>query len=135
MKNRTSFNVAMRRTWMDLLTAPAIAILNTSRRNKQNVRYAFHEINAKVTHVFSEKSRADISLYSGNDLFKFRHKEYLFDPEPTNIDKFNLQWGNFTASANWKYIFSHNMFVNITGVYTHNRSRFDYLSEERFGFI
>ena len=73
--------------------------MNTSRRNKQNVRYAFHDINAKVTHVFSEKSRADISLYSGNDLFKFRHKEYLFDPEPTNIDKFNLQWGNFTASA------------------------------------
>ena len=99
VKDHTSFNVAMRRTWMDLLTAPAIAIMNTSRRNKQNVRYAFHDINAKVTHVFSEKSRADISLYSGNDLFKFRHKEYLFDPEPTNIDKFNLQWGNFTASA------------------------------------
>lgn len=135
VKDHTSFNVAMRRTWMDLLTAPAIAIMNTSRRNKQNVRYAFHDINAKVTHVFSEKSRADISLYSGNDLFKFRHKEYLFDPEPTNIDKFNLQWGNFTASANWKYIFSHNMFVNITGVYTHNRSRFDYLSEERLGYI
>ena len=27
------------------------------------------------------------------------------------------------------------MFVNITGVYTHNRSRFDYLSEERLGYI
>lgn len=118
VKNRTSFNVALRRTWMDLLTAPALAIINSSRRNKQNLRYAFHDLNAKVTHIFSEKSRADISLYSGNDLFKFRHKEFLFDPEPTNVDKFSLQWGNFTASANWKYIFSHKMFANITGVYT-----------------
>lgn len=135
VKNRTSFNVALRRTWMDLLTAPALAIINSSRRNKQNLRYAFHDLNAKVTHIFSEKSRADISLYSGNDLFKFRHKEYLFDPEPTNIDKFTLQWGNFTVSANWKYIFSHKMFANITGVYTHNQSNFNYLSEERLGYI
>lgn len=135
VKNRTSFNVALRRTWMDLLTAPALAIINSSRRNKQNLRYAFHDLNAKVTHIFSEKSRADISLYSGNDLFKLRHKEYLFDPEPTNVDKFSLQWGNFTASVNWKYIFSHKMFANITGVYTHNQSNFNYLSEERLGYI
>lgn len=135
VKNRTSFNVALRRTWMDLLTAPALAIINSSRRNKQNLRYAFHDFNAKVTHIFSEKSRADVSLYSGNDLFKFRHKEYLFDPEPTNVNKFTLQWGNFTASANWKYIFSHKMFANLTGVYTHNQSNFNYLSEERLGYI
>lgn len=135
VKNRTSFNVALRRTWMDLLTVPALAIINSSRRNKQNLRYAFHDLNAKVTHIFSEKSRADISLYSGNDLFKLRHKEFLFDPEPTNVDKFTLQWGNFTASANWKYIFSHKMFANITGVYTHNRANFNYLSEERLGYI
>lgn len=135
VKNRTSFNVALRRTWMDLLTAPALAIINSSRRNKQNLRYAFHDLNAKVTHIFSEKSRADISLYSGNDLFKLRHKEYLFDPEPTNVDKFSLQWRNFTASVNWKYIFSHKMFANITGVYTHNQSNFNYLSEERLGYI
>lgn len=135
VKNRTSFNVALRRTWMDLLTVPALAIINSSRRNKQNLRYAFHDLNAKVTHIFSEKSHADISLYSGNDLFKFRHKEFLFDPEPTNVDKFSLQWGNFTASVNWKYIFSHKMFANITGVYTHNRANFNYLSEERLGYI
>lgn len=135
VKNRTSFNVALRRTWMDLLTAPALAIINSSRRNKQNLRYAFHDLNAKVTHIFSEKSRADISLYSGNDLFKLRHKEFLFDPEPTNVDKFTLQWGNFTASVNWKYIFSHKMFANITGVYTHNRANFNYLSEEWLGYI
>lgn len=131
IKDRTSFNVAMRRTWLDLFTAPAFAIMNTSRRDKQNVRYAFHDINAKVTHIFSEKSRVDISLYSGNDLLKVNNKAYFYTSEPSNIDKFNLQWGNLTASVNWKYIFSHKLFANFTGVYTHNRSKFDYLSEEK----
>ena len=135
VKDRTSFNVAMRRTWIDLLTAPSLAIMNTSRRDKINTRYAFHDINAKVTHIFSEKSRADISLYSGNDLLKVNNKAYSYSSELSNIDKFNLQWGNFTASVNWKYIFSHKLFANFTGVYTHNRSKFDYLSEERLGYI
>ena len=116
VKDRTSFNVAMRRTWIDLLTAPSLAIMNTSRRDKINTRYAFHDINAKVTHIFSEKSRADISLYSGNDLLKVNNKAYSYSSELSNIDKFNLQWGNFTASVNWKYIFSHKLFANFTTI-------------------
>ena len=76
VKNRTSFNVAMRRTWLDLFSAPAIAIMNSSSRDKINTRYAFHDINAKITHIFSEKSRADISLYSGNDILKNNGKYY-----------------------------------------------------------
>lgn len=135
VKNRTAFNVAMRRTWMDLLTVSACAIMNSSRTDKQYFRYAFHDINAKITHVFSERSRADISLYSGNDIFKVNNKSFAFSSELSNLGKFNLQWGNITASANWKYIFSHKLFANITGIYTHNRSMFDYLSEERLGYI
>lgn len=135
VKNRTSFNVAMRRTWLDLLTAPSFAIMNTSRRDKLKTRYAFHDINAKITHIFSEKSRADISLYSGNDILINNGKYYSISNELANIDNFNLQWGNITASVNWKYIFSPKLFANFTGVYTHNRSKFDYLSEERLGYI
>ncbi|WP_246368661.1 TonB-dependent receptor domain-containing protein [Phocaeicola faecicola] len=135
VKDHTAFNVAIRRTWMDLLTAPACAIMNSRRTDKQNFRYAFHDINAKITHIFSDKSRADISLYSGNDLFKVDNKSYTFASELSNLTKFNLQWGNITASANWKYIFSHKLFANITGVYTHNRTMFYYHSEERLGYI
>lgn len=89
MKNRTSFNVAMRRTWLDLFSAPAIAIMNSSRRDKINTRYAFHDINAKVTHIFSEKSRADISLYSDNDILKNNGKYYTMWNELANIEGLN----------------------------------------------
>ena len=100
------------------------------------MRYAFHDINAKITHRFSERSRADISLYSGNDIMKVNNKQ--FEKEyGTNYNreedrtKFNLQWGNLTASLNWKYQFSPKLYSIFTGVYTHNRSRHDYLFEEK----
>lgn len=135
-KDRTSFNIAMRRTWLDVITVPALAIRNSSKADKINMRYAFHDINAKITHRFSERSRADISLYSGNDIMKVNNKQ--FEKEyGTNYNreedrtKFNLQWGNLTASLNWKYQFSPKLYSIFTGVYTHNRSRHDYLSEER----
>ena len=79
----------MRRTWLDLFSAPAIAIMNSSRRDKINTRYAFHDINAKVTHIFSENSRADISLYSGNDILKNNGKYYTMWNELANIEGLN----------------------------------------------
>lgn len=32
--------------------------------------------------------------------------------------------GSVTASANWEYIYSQKLFVNLTGVYAHNSSKF-----------
>jgi outer membrane receptor for ferrienterochelin and colicin len=135
-KDRTSFNIAMRRTWLDVITVPALAIRNSSKKDKLNMRYAFHDINAKITHRFSERSRADISLYSGNDVLKVNNKQFGTDygtdynREEDHI-RFNLQWGNLTASLNWKYQFSPKLYSVFTGVYTHNRSRYDCLSEEK----
>lgn len=130
-KNRTSFNVAIRRTWLDVFTAPVLAIRNSVKKDdKINIRYAFHDINAKVTHIFSERSRADISLYSGNDMFKVNNKQYFTDRE-TDVDKFNLQWGNLTVALNWRYLFSSKLFANFTGIYAQNKSHSDYLAEEK----
>lgn len=44
IKDKTSFNIAMRRSWADLFTAPAFFLLNRSNPDdKKNVRYAFHD--------------------------------------------------------------------------------------------
>ena len=43
VKGRTSFNIALRRTWFDVITTPALAIANVdSKRNgeKYNAHYA-----------------------------------------------------------------------------------------------
>lgn len=133
-KNRTSFNIAMRRTWLDILTVPIFALRNRNNREKVNMRYAFHDINAKVTHIFSDRSRADISIFSGNDEFKSTDD----DPETistgyVNRDytKLDLQWGNFTTAVNWKYQFSPKLYSVFTGIYTRNRSSQHYMEETK----
>lgn len=129
VKNRTSFNFGIRRTWLDLLTIPGFALYNSSHNDEHiTMRYAFHDINAKITHIFSDRSRADINFYSGNDAFRTNDKvkdisgEYYSD-----ITKINLRWGNTTAALNWKYQFSPKLYSVFTAIYTYNRSHQDYL--------
>lgn len=131
-KNRTSFNIAMRRTWLDLLTIPIFAIRNRNSKDDIDIRYAFHDINAKITHIFSDRSRADISVFSGNDEFKAKddYTETLINEDKNReYSKLDLQWGNFTSAVNWKYQFSPKLYSVFTGIYTRNRSRQKYYEE------
>lgn len=130
-KDRTSFSVAMRRTWADVVTAPTMALLNRSSHDKLNTRYAFYDFNAKLTHVFSPRSRADLSFYMGNDRLKVDNTAYAQGIDQFDRTRFDLQWGNLTASLNWKYLFSPQLFATFTAVYTRNRSVCDYSYEER----
>lgn len=66
IKDRTSFNIGLRRTWLDVLSAPAIAIANKITKKdgtRLRARYAFHDLNLKVNHIFNDRSRMYLSLY------------------------------------------------------------------------
>lgn len=136
VKNRTSFNVGLRRTWLDLITIPVFAIYSSSNSDEKiNMRYAFHDFNAKITHIFSERSRADINLFSGNDVFRatddmdyYYGNDGTFDREYTKI---NLEWGNVTAALNWKYQFSPKLYSVFTGIYTYNKSITYYMYDNK----
>lgn len=136
-KDHTSFNIALRRTWLDVLTAPALAIVN--KKNKKNgdwinVRYAFHDLNARIDHRFNERSRMFLSLYNGNDVLKvgsddFATGEYGF----SNTIDANMRWGNLVASAGWTYAFNNKLFGKLSGFYTRYRSKIRYAEEDISG--
>ncbi|WP_289692388.1 TonB-dependent receptor [uncultured Duncaniella sp.] len=128
-RNRTSFNIGLRRTWLDLITIPAFAIYNKNQKGENtDIRYAFHDFNAKVTHIFSPRSRADISFFSGNDTFRAKDTyEDLYQYRQDEYSKINLQWGNMTAAMNWKYQFSPKLYSVFTAIYTYNKSRQGYI--------
>ena len=138
-KDRTSFNIALRRTWLDVLTAPVLAIVN--KKNKKNgerinVRYAFHDLNARIDHRFSDRSRMYLSLYNGNDVLKvesedFAYSEYTSEYRNT-IDAY-MRWGNLVASAGWTYAFSNKLFGKLSGFYTRYRSKIRYKEEDVSG--
>lgn len=129
VKGRTSFNFGLRRTWLDVLTIPAFAIYNSKHKDeKVSMNYSFHDLNAKITHIFSERSRADLNFYSGDDTFRSKDVvKSIIDDADDETTKINLQWGNTTAALNWKYQFSPKLYSVFTGIYTYNRSHQEYL--------
>lgn len=142
-KDHTSYSFAIRRSWYDLLTIPALAIINKCNKSSNtHFGYAFTDINAKINHNFSDKSSAFIMFYYGEDYLKVgdddrKHgsgNSYIgytaMPPTPSESEsesmsdnsytetRAKLIWGNIVASAGWKYIFSPKLYGEVTGAFT-----------------
>lgn len=139
VKDRTSFHIALRRTWLDAITAPALAIANKKEKkhgNRTQARYAFHDLNLKLNHRFNDRSRLFLSLYNGNDVLSAGVSEFPTRPEQTfykNDTDANLRWGNLMATAGWTYVFNNRLFGKISGVYTQYHSRIKQTQEYIYG--
>src|SRR5690606_25748826 len=58
VKDKTSFIISGRRTYLDVLAQPFIKIANKNDEyGNTTAGYYFYDLNAKVNHKFSEKSR------------------------------------------------------------------------------
>ncbi|WP_239056821.1 MULTISPECIES: TonB-dependent receptor [unclassified Parabacteroides] len=137
-KDKTSFMIALRRTWLDMLTIPAIAIANNLTKkegDKARGRYAFHDLNLKLNHHFNERSRLFISLYNGNDVLKGGHEEFNVEEEtPFSYDNHaSLRWGNLIATAGWTYVFNNKLFGKLSGVFTQYSSQMQQTQEDEYG--
>lgn len=121
IKGKTSFNFSARRSYVDAITRIVEQFMDESIP----VLYIY-DINAKINHKFSDRSRLYFSLYNGKDKIgtNSKRKETNFSNE-TNID---YRWGNTVASLRWNYIINNKLFVNTTVSY--NQYRFDYKSYE-----
>lgn len=141
VKGRTSFNIGLRRSWMDAVTIPAVAIINKKNNEEStgddrediNFHYAFDDFNAKVTHIFKPGSKLTFNLYQGNDGVK------IFDDykntgtrgieggpnevwHSQEIVDVGVKWGNFTSSLAWDKEFSDKLHSNIKAYYTQSTS-------------
>lgn len=135
-RGRTSYNIGIRRTWSDLLSVPLFAAINAgNNEEKLSLRYFLHDVNAKLTHIFSPRSRVYLSLYSGMDYLKTKDDYDESDDSYINRDltRCSLTWGNINAALNWNYVFSPRLFANFSGLFTYNRSIYKYYADERFG--
>lgn len=104
-KDKASFMISARRTYVDALAKPFIK--KTS--NFYGSGYYFYDLNAKINYRFSEKDRLYLSGYFGRDVFTFRNAEQSF--------RANIPWGNATATLRWNHVFNRKLFANTTLVY------------------
>jgi hypothetical protein len=103
IKDKASFIVAARRSYIDILARPFVDLL------QDGGALNFYDLTAKANYNIDSKNRIYASGYFGRDRF-------LFDANQ------GFSWGNSTATARWNHLYSDRLFSNLTFVY----SKYDY---------
>jgi hypothetical protein len=104
-KDKSSFIVSARRTYIDALVKPFIS----KSSQFYGSGYYFYDLNAKVNYKFSEKDRLYLSGYFGKDVFDFSNGRQSL--------KVNIPWGNATGTLRWNHVFNNRLFGNTTAVF------------------
>jgi outer membrane receptor for ferrienterochelin and colicin len=117
IKDKTSFAISARRTYIDLLSRPFI---NQASDNTGFGGYYFYDVNMKVNHKFSDRSRLYASAYLGNDKFyAVLRDKYVFDGVTEEFESDNsINWGNAIAAIRWNYLINPKLFSNSTITYS-----------------
>ena len=104
-KEKASFIVSARRTYIDVIMKPFIK----KSSDFHGSGYYFYDLNLKVNYKFSERDRVYLSGYFGRDVFTFRNSSRSFSAD--------IPWGNSTATLRWNHVFNRKLFANTTLVY------------------
>lgn len=116
VKDKTSFLISGRRTYIDILARPFIKSGFDSQGIDGSIDLYFYDLNAKINHKFSDKDRLFISAYLGDDVFGTSFKEDFDDGSFES--KAGLDWGNQTGSMRWNRVWNKKLFSNTTLTYS-----------------
>ena len=126
IKEKTTFCFSARRTYADQLMKPLVARLAKDENGKTKLQagYYFYDLNAKVTHKFSDNSRLYATFYSGDDdvYTRVRTESSLMEDEYL---EFTNNWGNMVGGLRWNYVLGPKLFMNLTGSYTQYTNKMD----------
>jgi hypothetical protein len=112
-KDKASFIISARRTYIDALVKPFVP--KTSSFSGSG--YYFYDLNTKVNYKFSERDRLFLSGYFGRDVFDFKNNQRSFSA--------NIPWGNATATVRWNHLFHQKLFTNTTLVFNNYNFAFN----------
>ncbi len=106
VKNRGSFMISGRRTYIDLIMKAAIPDTSPFAGSS----YYFYDVNAKFNYKLSDKDRIFLSGYYGKDVFNFTDRDGGFGAD--------MPWGNGIAALRWNHLFTNKLFMNVTGTFS-----------------
>ncbi len=105
IRERSSFLIAGRRTYIDQLARPF-------QRSLTRYGADFYDLNLKVNYILSNNDRIYLSAYTGGDNFGY-DKRYV--PPETGVNDrliFDLGWGNRLISLRWNRLLGDQLFAN-----------------------
>ncbi|MDG1160227.1 MAG: TonB-dependent receptor [Flavobacteriales bacterium] len=120
-KDKTSFIVSGRRTYIDLLARPFIA----ANSDGGTGGYFFYDLNTKINHIINEDNRVYLSAYFGRDRAFARYDDSFGDNQREKLDA-RITWGNTILAARWNRILNTKTFFNLTATYSQYRFLNDY---------
>lgn len=100
-KDKGSFIIAARRSYIDVLAKPFL------RGSLADAKFNFYDLTLKSNYQVGEKDKLYLSAYLGRDVFGAG---------------FQFNWGNITSTLRWNHLFSDQLFLNTTLIY----SNYDY---------
>ncbi len=109
VKGQTTFNISARRTLYDLFVAPIAAAVTSSETNGEEVTtggYYFYDLNAKLTHIFSENDKLSGSFYWGDDVIYANIRQKGSGNDTSTRMKMRYNWGNLFAAVNYEHRFT-----------------------------
>lgn len=113
VKDKSSFMISGRRTYLDALASPVIAYLNTSDEGTSvTPTFFFYDVNAKANFKLTKKDRVYLSHFHGKDDFGFRSEE-KYDPYYSVLD-LGVDWQNSISAVRWNHQWSGKLFSNLT---------------------
>jgi hypothetical protein len=119
IKDKTSFMISARRTYIDMLARPIIKAANSQNGNDQVTGgYFFYDVNAKLNHIINANNRIYLSAYLGNDKF-YVNSEYDYIDQSDNKTYIEentggIKWGNKIVALRWNHKFSPKLLLNTT---------------------
>jgi len=109
-KDQSSFIVAARRSYIDILMKPFL------KSDMKDTKLNFYDITAKANFKLNKNNNLFISGYLGRDVFGFG-------------SQVNMNWGNKTATVRWNHVFSNRLFLNFTTFYSNYDYTLDFNNE------
>lgn len=115
IKDKASFIVAVRRSYIDVLARPFVKLL------QDGGALNFYDITLKANYNINPKNRVYLSGFFGRDNFKFDRGQ-------------GFSWGNATATLRWNHIFNDRLFSNFTAVYSNYDYSLQFGTDDRDAF-
>ena len=112
-KEKSSFIISGRRTYIDVLTKPFLN--EESAFNGSG--YYFYDLTTKINYKISDKDKLYLSGYFGRDVFNFSNDN--------NGIGIKIPWGNATTSLRWNHLFNDKLFMNTSLIFSDYRFEFN----------
>lgn len=109
VKNKGSFIVSARRTYIDAFTGLA------SDTTVKGSKLYFYDINLKANYTLNDQNRIFISGYFGKDVLHLKNAD-------------GIDWGNSTATFRWNHLFNSKLFSNSSLIYSNYNYNTQFLS-------